>query len=103
MRKLRTLTLAAALLGLSVAQTQVVMAQASDTAPASATTKQQQKAQHKAARKARRAKKNADLKQLEKNGYNPTGGRNDYPQDLQNAQKKIDQQKANGTAPASAP
>ncbi|MFM0349100.1 DUF4148 domain-containing protein [Paraburkholderia sp. RL17-347-BIC-D] len=47
------------------------------------------KAQRKAARKEARAKKNAELKQLESNGYNP-GARNDtnYPQNLQNAQKK---------------
>jgi len=47
------------------------------------------KAQRKAARKQARAKKNEELKQLESNGYNPAA-RDDtnYPQNLQNAQKK---------------
>ncbi|AET93451.1 hypothetical protein BYI23_C013050 [Burkholderia sp. YI23] len=47
------------------------------------------KAQKKAARKEARAKKNAELKKLEDAGYNP-GRANDpnYPQDIQNAQKK---------------
>ncbi|SAL32659.1 hypothetical protein AWB73_02921 [Caballeronia turbans] len=47
------------------------------------------KAEKKAARKQARAKKNAELKKLEDAGYNP-GRANDpnYPQDLQNAQKK---------------
>ncbi|MEZ0602847.1 DUF4148 domain-containing protein [Paraburkholderia sp. IW21] len=46
------------------------------------------KAQRKAARKQARAKKNAELKQLESNGYNPARKDPNYPQDLQNAQKK---------------
>jgi hypothetical protein len=47
------------------------------------------KAERKAARKEARAKKNAELKKLEDAGYSPSS-RNDpnYPQDLQNAQKK---------------
>jgi hypothetical protein len=47
------------------------------------------KAQRKQARKEARAKKNAELKKLEDAGYQP-GRANDsnYPQDLQNAQKK---------------
>nr|WP_284504551.1 MULTISPECIES: DUF4148 domain-containing protein [unclassified Caballeronia] len=47
------------------------------------------KAEKKAARKQARDKKNAELKKLEDAGYNP-GRANDpnYPQDLQNAQKK---------------
>jgi hypothetical protein len=47
------------------------------------------KAEKKAARKQARAKKNAELKKLEDAGYSP-GRANDpnYPQDLQNAQKK---------------
>lgn len=50
------------------------------------------KAQHKAARKAHRAAKNAELKKLEQNGYNP--GQNDpqYPNKLQNAEKKAGEQ-----------
>ncbi|MFM0157280.1 DUF4148 domain-containing protein [Paraburkholderia sediminicola] len=46
------------------------------------------KAQRKAARKQARAKKNAELKQLESNGYNPSRNDPNYPTDLQNAQKK---------------
>ncbi|WP_321791794.1 DUF4148 domain-containing protein [Caballeronia sp. J97] len=47
------------------------------------------KAQKKAARKQARAKKNAELKKLEDAGYNPARGNDpNYPQDLQNAQKK---------------
>ncbi|NMM03484.1 DUF4148 domain-containing protein [Paraburkholderia sp. RP-4-7] len=46
------------------------------------------KAERKAARKQARAKKNAELKQLESNGYNPSRNDPNYPTDLQNAQKK---------------
>lgn len=47
------------------------------------------KAQRKQARKEARAKKNAELKKLEDAGYQP-GHANDpnFPEDLQNAQKK---------------
>jgi hypothetical protein len=72
-------------------------AQAQDT-PAS-TPKQIKKAQRKEAR----AKKNAELKQLEQNGYNPAGEQTNYPQNLQNAQAKINAQNAGKPAPASAP
>ncbi|MDR5836513.1 DUF4148 domain-containing protein [Caballeronia sp. LZ034LL] len=59
---------------------------ATSAAPAAPATK----AEKKAARKQARAKKNAELKKLEDAGYNP-GRANDpnYPQDLQNAQKKL--------------
>jgi hypothetical protein len=57
----------------------------------------------KAQRKAARAKKNAELGALEKNGYNPSGEQNTYPQNIQNAQKKVDAQKAGKPMPASAP
>jgi predicted Rossmann fold nucleotide-binding protein DprA/Smf involved in DNA uptake len=47
------------------------------------------KAQKKAARKQARAKKNAELKKLQDAGYNPARANDpNYPQDLQNAQKK---------------
>ncbi|WP_277189577.1 DUF4148 domain-containing protein [Caballeronia sp. BR00000012568055] len=47
------------------------------------------KEQRKAARKQARAKKNAELKKLEDAGYNPARANDpNYPQDLQNAQKK---------------
>ncbi|BBU33019.1 hypothetical protein BTHE68_67530 (plasmid) [Burkholderia sp. THE68] len=73
------------------------VAQAQDTA--ASTPKQVKKAERKAAR----AKKNAELKELEKNGYNPAGEQTNYPQNLQNAQAKINAQKAGKPAPASAP
>ncbi|WP_350029223.1 DUF4148 domain-containing protein [Caballeronia sp. AZ10_KS36] len=57
----------------------------------------------KAERKAARAKKNAELKDLEKNGYNPAGEQTDYPQNLQNAQRRVNAEKAGQPAPASAP
>jgi len=53
-------------------------------------TKAEQKAAKKAARKQARAKKNAELKKLEDAGYNPGRGEDpNYPQDVQNAQKKV--------------
>ena len=71
--------------------TAAVFAQSSDalTAPGSAaagasTPKQIRKAQRKAAR----AKKNAELKTLEKNGYQPGGDLTSYPQNLQSAEHK---------------
>ena len=64
----------------------VAMAQTTDTA--ASTPKQVQKAQRKADRKAARTKKNAELKDLEKNGYNPAGDQTNYPQNIQNAEKK---------------
>lgn len=75
----------------------VTPAQAQDTS--TSTPKQARKAERKAAR----AKKNAELKDLEKNGYNPSGEQTDYPQNLQNAQRRVDAQKAGQPAPASAP
>ncbi len=70
------------------------LASAQDSAASS--SKQVRKEQRKAAR----AKKNAELNQLEKNGYNPSGEQTNYPQNLQNAQKRIDAQKAGQPAPA---
>jgi hypothetical protein len=75
----------------------VAPAVAQDTA--ASTPKEVKKAQRKQAR----AKKNAELNQLEKNGYNPAGEQTNYPQNLQNAQSKINAQKAGQPAPASAP
>lgn len=46
------------------------------------------RAQRKAARKQARAKKNAELKNLEAHGYNPARNDPNYPNDIQNAQKK---------------
>ncbi|SAK51142.1 hypothetical protein AWB76_01509 [Caballeronia temeraria] len=87
-----------AVIALSVAAlVSMPVAQAQDTA--ASTPKQVKKAQRKEAR----AKKNAELKQLEQNGYNPAGEQTNYPQNLQNAQSKINAQKAGKPAPASTP
>ncbi len=64
------------------------------TAPAtaSAPTAKEQKAaakkQARAERKAARAKNNAELKKLEDAGYKPANNDPNYPQNLQDAQKK---------------
>ncbi len=65
-------------------------------------SKQEMKTQKKADRKARRAKKNAELSTLEKNGYSPAGNQTNYPQNLENAQQKAAGQKPTN-APAVAP
>lgn len=59
---------------------------------ASTTTPAQQKASKKAARKANRAQKNAELQKLEKNGYNPGTDQANYPENIQNAEKKANGQ-----------
>ncbi|WP_434667363.1 DUF4148 domain-containing protein [Paraburkholderia sp. A3BS-1L] len=53
-----------------------------------AQAKAQAKAQHKAERKAARAKNHAELKKLEDAGYKPSQTDPNYPQNLQDAQKK---------------
>ena len=58
------------------------------TAASASSTKAQRKAQQKAARKQARAKNTAELKKLESNGYQPSQNDPNYPQNLQNAQKK---------------
>ncbi|CAD6538922.1 DUF4148 domain-containing protein [Paraburkholderia metrosideri] len=65
-------------------------------------SKQEKKTQKKAASKERRAKKNAELSTLEKNGYNPAGNQTNYPQNLESAQKKAAGQNSK-TSPAVAP
>ncbi|SAK44190.1 hypothetical protein AWB79_00788 [Caballeronia hypogeia] len=94
----RTAPLAVVALSLAALVTlPVAPVQAQDTA--ASTPKQVKKAQRKEAR----AKKNAELKELEKNGYNPAGEQTNYPQNLQSAQSKINAEKAGKPAPASAP
>lgn len=62
---------------------------AQDSGTAASTPKEVARAQRKAARKVARAKKNAQLSTLEKNGYNPAGAKqNNYPENLQNAESK---------------
>lgn len=60
----------------------VATAQSSDAA--ASTPKQIRKAQRKAAR----ARKDAELKELEKNGYQPGTDAQNYPADFQNAEQK---------------
>lgn len=80
-----------------------VSAAGTDTGASGSTmTKQELKAQKKADSQSRRAKKNAELSTLEKNGYNPAGNQTNYPQNLQNAQQKAAGQKPTN-APAVAP
>ncbi|WP_250502125.1 DUF4148 domain-containing protein [Caballeronia sp. AZ7_KS35] len=90
-RRVRICTALAAC-ALSLAQIPVAQAQSTTQTPngaAGALSPVSDKAERKAARKQARAKKNAELKKLEDAGY-ATGKGNDpnYPQDLQNAQKK---------------
>lgn len=59
-----------------------------DAAMAASTPAKTTKAQRKAARKQARAKKNAELKKLEDAGYHPSENDPNYPQNLQNAEKK---------------
>jgi len=102
MSKLRAAVVAVSMcVGLALIYGPVAVAQTPDTA--ASTPKQVRKANHKAASKAARAKKNAELKALEKNGYNPGGNQVNYPQNLQDAQRKVDAAKAAQGKPASAP
>ncbi|MGF6370892.1 hypothetical protein OKW40_003642 [Paraburkholderia sp. RAU6.4a] len=87
---------------ISIAALQAHAATTDADASDSVTSKQEMKAQKKAESKARRAKKNAELSKLEKNGYNPAGNQSNYPQNLQNAQQKATGQKPTN-APAVAP
>lgn len=75
-------------------------AQASGTAASAATAASTPKQVRQAQRQAARAKKNAELKTLEKNGYQPGADLTDYPRNLQNAQQKA-ASKATGAVPAS--
>ena len=84
-------------IGTALSCAPVVMAQSSDVA--ASTPKQIRKAERKAAR----AKKNAELKELEQNGYQPGGDQIDYPQNIQNAEQKANAAKAGQAKPASAP
>lgn len=103
------LTLAAATAAFLIGAAAPVFAQTAASAPdataqaapasqplTKAEQKKQARAKRKAERKAARAKKNAELKKLEQNGYNPSLSDPNYPQNLQNAEKK-----ANAAAGAS--
>jgi hypothetical protein len=62
---------------------------ASPPAVGASQTKAQRKAAAKEARKEARAKRNAELQQLEGAGYQPGRDNPNYPEDLQNAEKKV--------------
>lgn len=101
-RAISTLMVVAASIGLGLAAAPGAYAQ-NAAEPTSASTavptpKQVKKAQRKAARKAARAKRNEELRTLEKNGYRPSGDANDYPDDVQKAERKA--AAAKGAAPA---
>jgi hypothetical protein len=103
MSKLRLAVVAVSMcVGLALVYGPVAVAQTTPDTAAS-TPKQVHKANRKAASKAARAKKNAELKALEKNGYNPGGDQVNYPENLQDAQRKVDAAKAAQGKPASAP
>lgn len=84
----------------ALAQTDDNAPAATQAAPAQPLTKAQQRkqarAQRKAERKAAHAKNAAELKKLEDAGYNPGKSDTNYPQNIQDAQKK-----ANAAAGAS--
>ncbi|ABE36675.1 hypothetical protein DR64_7650 [Paraburkholderia xenovorans LB400] len=89
MSGLRVLSVAiAAVACLNVTWVLTASAQASDTG--ASTPKQIRKAQRKQAR----VRKNAELKDLEKNGYRPGEDQLNYPQNIQQAQKKVNESKA---------
>ncbi|SAL76400.1 hypothetical protein AWB68_04975 [Caballeronia choica] len=87
---IRTILVAAAVVIMSASTVPQVYAQETGANATSATQAAPvTKAEKKAARKEARAKKNAELKKLEDAGYNPAKANDpNYPQDLQNAQKK---------------
>ncbi|ABE33863.1 hypothetical protein DR64_4452 [Paraburkholderia xenovorans LB400] len=72
----------AALISVAFVFSPLADAQGTDTSASS--PKQVRKAQRKAAR----ANRTAELKQLESNGYKPGKDQADYPQDIQNAERK---------------
>ena len=94
--QIRKLTLAATaaafLFGSAVpafAQTDAASAPAAqDAKAAKSEARKAARAKRKAERKAARAKNNAELKKLEDAGYKPAANDPNYPQNLQNAEKK---------------
>ncbi|WP_244744384.1 hypothetical protein [Paraburkholderia terricola] len=99
-----------------VAQAQGVVASAPmpsqpDMTPASASKadskaqkqalKAQREAQRKAERKQARQVRNAELQNLQRNGYGPQAAPDQYPENLLNAERKSAPQKAAPAVPAS--
>ncbi|KWK67616.1 hypothetical protein [Burkholderia ubonensis] len=91
----RRLTLVAAAAALLIGGAAPAYAQAPASEPAAqdakaakAQARKEARAKHKAERKAARAKNNAELKKLEDAGYKPAANDPNYPQNLQDAEKK---------------
>lgn len=87
MLRIRVTALAAVTL-ISIFTLSAPVASAQSTDMTASSPNQVNKAQRKAARKAVRAKKNAELKTLEQNGYHPGSDQVNYPQNIQDAEKK---------------
>ncbi|WP_175781669.1 DUF4148 domain-containing protein [Burkholderia anthina] len=93
--QIKKLTLAATAAAFLFGSAAPVFAQTDASAPAAQDAKAAKREAHKAARakrkaehKAARAKNTAELKKLEDAGYKPAANDPNYPQNLQNAQKK---------------
>ncbi|AIO37738.1 DUF4148 domain-containing protein [Burkholderia sp. AU19243] len=93
--QIRKLTLAATAAAFLFGSAAPVFAQTDASAPAAQDAKAAKREARKAARakrkaehKAARAKNNAELKKLEDAGYKPSANDPNYPQNLQNAEKK---------------
>ncbi|MGP8473646.1 DUF4148 domain-containing protein [Burkholderia sp. PR2] len=93
--QIKKLTLAATAAAFLFGSAAPVFAQTVASAPAASDAKAAKREARKAARakrkaehKAARAKNNAELKKLEDAGYKPAANDPNYPQNLQNAQKK---------------
>ncbi|KWF30920.1 hypothetical protein [Burkholderia pseudomultivorans] len=70
------------------AQTDASVPAAQDAKAAKSEARKAARAKRKAERKAARAKNTAELKKLEDAGYKPAANDPNYPQNLQNAEKK---------------
>ncbi|MDR8071400.1 DUF4148 domain-containing protein [Burkholderia cenocepacia] len=68
--------------------------------PGSASSPASTKKAQKQARKEARAENKAEVKQLQKNGFDPTDGEVGYPQNIQRAERRT---QASGPGAASAP
>jgi hypothetical protein len=95
MFQLRTVSAALAVsIGLVFVGAPAVMAQTAGGEASSSMGASTPKQVRKAERKAARAKKNAELKALEKSGYRTSGDQDNYPQNLQGAERKAAASKA---------
>lgn len=95
----RTISLCAAVLVTFTLLPAAGFAQPIGTSEASASVTS--KAQRKAESQARRARKNAELTELKKHGYNAAGSQATYPQNVQHAEAR--RKSLTDAIPASAP